>query len=101
MRTKINIAFLLLTIFACKFYAQTAPLQLPCTNLDFENIDTRKLLLTLDFQFFLNRNADNEKYSQGDLQNIYNTYATKLKEIEEKSIENFDITSPFKNFTLL
>lgn len=60
------------------------------TDLDFENIDTRKLLLTLDFQFFLNRNADNKKYSQGDLQNIYNTYATKLKEIEEKSIENLE-----------
>jgi hypothetical protein len=60
------------------------------TNLNFEDIETKKLLLRLDFQFFLNRNADEEKYPQSDLQDIYNSYSLKLKELENKSKENID-----------
>jgi hypothetical protein len=54
------------------------------TTLIFEDADTKKLLSQLDFQFFLNRNIDSEKYPQEEIQKIYTSYNQTKSDISKK-----------------
>lgn len=48
------------------------------TKLDFENNDTKELLSRLDFDFFLKQNSEEQKYSETDMTDLYNSYKENL-----------------------
>lgn len=56
--------------------------------LNFEQDDTKKLLVKLDFEFFLKQNCEEEKYNQEDIDKIYLSYQQTLKLIKHKAQEN-------------
>ncbi len=58
------------------------------TNLNFENNDTKELLAKLDFEFFLKQNILVERYGEKDIQSIYTSYKTNLKELKNRAIGN-------------
>lgn len=54
------------------------------TSLNFEDKDTKELLSKLDFNFFLRQNIEEEKYKQDEVDTLYNSYKTTLKELKQK-----------------
>lgn len=56
--------------------------------LNFEQDETKKLLVKLDFEFFLKQNCEEEKYNQDDIDKIYLSYQQTLKLIKHKAQEN-------------
>lgn len=58
------------------------------TNLNFEAIETKKLLSQFDFGYFLQENIRKEKYNQSDIDIIYSSYNETLKYLKEMSKVN-------------
>jgi len=58
------------------------------TNLNFEDRDTKELLSKYDFEFFLKQNIEEEKYSQEDIDILYTSYKTSLKDLKLKYKKN-------------
>lgn len=58
------------------------------TDFNFEQDTTKKLLAKLDFEFFLKRNIEVEKYKQSDVDEIYISYNLFKKELLDYSKRN-------------
>ncbi len=58
------------------------------TTLNFEQDDTKKLLAKLDFEFFLMKNAEAEKYKQEDIASMYSSYHLTIKRIKVEAQTN-------------
>ncbi|MFM7022854.1 MAG: hypothetical protein ACKOXB_07735 [Flavobacteriales bacterium] len=58
------------------------------TDLNFEDESTKSLLAKLDFEFFLKRNIEEEKYNQASVNEIYQARSKALSEINIKHKEN-------------
>ena len=58
------------------------------TELNFEDESTKKLLSKLDFEFFLKQNIEVEKYTENEINQIYECYKTTKIVLAKKSKEN-------------
>ena len=54
------------------------------TNLNFEDNDTKELLSKFNFDFFLKQNIEEEKYNQTDIDLLYSSFKTTLKDLKLK-----------------
>jgi hypothetical protein len=54
------------------------------TNLNFEDKDTKEILSQFEFDFFLKQNIEEEKYNQADIDILYSSYKTTLKDLKLK-----------------
>ncbi|GGB70771.1 hypothetical protein GCM10007424_08440 [Flavobacterium suaedae] len=52
------------------------------TSLNFENLDTKKLLSELDFEFFLKQNIKDENYNEQEINQIHNSYNSYKNELK-------------------
>lgn len=56
------------------------------SDLSYENYETKKLLCKFDFEFFLTKNLEEEKYAEASINEIYESF--KLTKIEiKKNVE--------------
>lgn len=58
------------------------------TTLDFEKAETKKILSELDFEYFMSLNIEKEKYSQKEIDLIYNSFKETSKHIDLISKKN-------------
>lgn len=58
------------------------------SDLNYENYETKKLLCKFDFEFFLTKNFEDEKYTEERINEIYESYKSTKIEIKKSTEKN-------------
>lgn len=56
--------------------------------LNFEEVETKKLLAKLDFEFYLKQNIEDQKYDESEIAKIHSFYKLTVENIKEKAKTN-------------